>query len=270
MKSYENKRVVVTGAATGMGAATVGLLLEAGAEVHAIDIAPIEAPVTNAIQRDLSDPAEIEAALDAVEGPIDALFCCAGLAQTHSVEKVMAVNYLGTRHMVEAAVPRMAKGGAIAVISSAASIGWQQLWPLLKELHSTSTFAEGLAWCEAHQDVVGDGYIFGKQALSSWMLTRAPALGGQGIRLNALCPGMTQTPMMSDFEQTIGDLVDAFPAPLGRRGEPVEQAQGILFLNSAEASYITGIELFVDGGGSSVFNIMGADAMAEAAAVDTV
>ena len=83
MQSYQGRRTVVTGAASGMGEATTALLRAAGAEVHAIDIAPIRAEVASGSQCDLSDASQIESAIAEIGGPIDALFCCAGLAQTH-------------------------------------------------------------------------------------------------------------------------------------------------------------------------------------------
>ena len=264
MKSYQGRRTVVTGAASGMGEATTSMLLEAGAEVHGIDIAPIKAEVASASQCDLSNAEQIDATLAEIGGPIDALFCCAGLAQTHPPLRVMAVNFLGTRHVVETALPRMTEGGAITVISSVAGIAWKPAWTLLKVLHATSSIAEGVAWCEAHPADVGDGYAFSKQALSSWVLSRAPELAQRGLRINALCPGMTQTPMMPDFEKAVGDQLAAFPCPIGRLSTAEEQAHALLFLNSVEASYLTGIELFNDGGATAIMNIAMADAMAGA------
>lgn len=264
MQSYQGRRTVVTGAASGMGEATAAMLLEAGAEVHGIDIAPIKADVTSASRCDLSNAQQIEATLAEIGGPIDALFCCAGLAQTHPPLRVMAVNFLGTRHVVETALPLMAEGGAIAVISSAAGFAWKTAWALHKALHATESLDAGLAWCEAHLEAVGDGYGFSKQALSSWVLARAPELARRGLRINALCPGMTQTPMMPDFEKTVGDQLAAFPNPIGRLSTAEEQAHAMLFLNSAEATYLTGIELFNDGGATAIMNVAMADAMADA------
>ncbi len=269
MKSYRGRRTVVTGAASGMGEATTAMLLEAGAEVHAIDIAPIKAEVASTSQCDLSDAAQIESTLAGIGAPIDALFCCAGLAQTHPPLRVMAVNFLGTRHVVETALPHMGDVGAIAVVSSAAGFAWKPAWALHKALHATTSIDEGLAWCEAHVEEVGDGYSFSKQALSSWVLARAPELAQRGLRINALCPGMTQTPMMPDFEKTVGDQLAAFPCPIGRLSTAEEQAHALLFLNSLEASYLTGIELFNDGGATAIMNLGMADALAESMKGDT-
>jgi NAD(P)-dependent dehydrogenase (short-subunit alcohol dehydrogenase family) len=141
---------------------------------------------------------------------------------------------------------------------------WLASWSLHKALHAIPSISEGLAWCEAHLEDVGDGYAFSKQALSSWVLARAPELAGRGLRINALCPGMTETPMMPDFEKTVGDQLAAFPCPVGRRSTAEEQARALLFLNSVEATYLTGIELFNDGGATAIMNIAMADAMAGA------
>jgi NAD(P)-dependent dehydrogenase (short-subunit alcohol dehydrogenase family) len=262
MESYRGANCVVTGAASGMGEATAQMLVEAGARVHGLDLAPIKTDLASATNCDLSDVDEIERAFAGIDGPIDALFACAGLAQTHPPLRVMAVNYLGTRHVVETAIPRMSDGGALAVISSAAGFAWRPAWPLLKELHKQATIADGLAWCERHADDLGDGYGFSKMALSSWVIWRAPKLAVQGLRLNALCPGMTETPMMPDFEKAVGELLAAFPCPIGRRSNAEEQAHAMLFLNSREAAYLTGIEFFNDGGASAIMNRAVAESMA--------
>ena len=264
MQSYQGRRTVVTGAASGMGEATTALLRAAGAEVHAIDIAPIRADVMSASQCDLSDPSQIESAIADIGGPIDALFCCAGLAQTHPPLRVMAVNFLGTRHVVESALPHMAEGSAVAVISSVAGFAWKEAWGLHKSLHATDSIDEGIAWCEAHAEAVGDGYSFSKQALTSWVFVQTPVLAQRGLRINTLCPGMTETPMMPDFEKTVGDQLAALPCPIGRRSTAEEQAHALLFLNSVEAAYLTGAELFNDGGATAAMNLGMAEAMAGA------
>ena len=108
---------------------------------------------------------------------------------------------------------------------------------------------------------LGGHYAFSKQAISSWVVSQAPELASQGLRINALCPGMTETPMMPDFEKTVGDQLAAFPCPIGRRSTPEEQARAMLSLNNRESSYLTGIEFFNDGGASAIMNLAGAEAL---------
>ena len=81
--NYAGKRVIVTGAASGMGAATVAMLADCGAEVHALDIAPVSGPAAKTYETDCGDPASIDATIDAIGAPVHGLFNVAGVPQTH-------------------------------------------------------------------------------------------------------------------------------------------------------------------------------------------
>ena len=101
--SYQDKRVVVTGGTTGVGAALVDLLESLDvAHITVLDLKKPSGPVDTYLQVDLADPASIDAAIDAIEGPIDALFNNAGVAATLPGPTVMAVNYLALRHLSRA------------------------------------------------------------------------------------------------------------------------------------------------------------------------
>ncbi len=122
---YDGKRVVVVGAATGMGNAAARLLVDAGAEVVAMDFAPMDiAGVATTIKVNLADKASIDAATDECGGRVDALFSCAGVADgTPGIEKI---NFLGHRHMINRMLDAgmLGRGSAIGFISSAAGAGW--------------------------------------------------------------------------------------------------------------------------------------------------
>ncbi|GIS99621.1 MAG: hypothetical protein CM1200mP26_13340 [Acidimicrobiales bacterium] len=111
--SYAGRTVVVTGAATGMGAETVALLLESGAEVYALDIAEVTTSVTSAQHVDLGDPASIDGVLDGLPPRIDALMHCAGIpgGTRFGPRTVVRVNFLGLRHLTEAVFDRMGDDG---------------------------------------------------------------------------------------------------------------------------------------------------------------
>lgn len=246
---YSGKRVVIAGCFSGMGEAAARQLVELGAEVHGFDIRPSAVEMASFHTLDLKDPAAIDAAAATVEGEIDALFNCAGLPQTFPALDVMRVNFLGIRQWTEALLPRIRSGGAICSISSVAGMGWPMHVAECRELIATPDFASGLAWCEAHPDLVGDGYSFSKEALNVWTMQQGTKLIKQGIRINATLPGPTQTPMMPDFERATGkQLIDVFTTPSDRRSSPAEQAAPVVFLNSDAASYINGHLLNVDGG----------------------
>ena len=110
--SYQGKRVVITGAYSGVGAATVELLSSLGAsEIIALDIKRPEGPISRFIETHMGDAAAVDAAAERIEGPIDVLFNNAGIAATHALPDVLAVNWLGLRQLSEALLPLLVSPG---------------------------------------------------------------------------------------------------------------------------------------------------------------
>jgi NAD(P)-dependent dehydrogenase (short-subunit alcohol dehydrogenase family) len=253
--SYEGKRVLVSGGGgAGMGAAAVRDLVELGAEVHVFDLKEPPVPVASQRVVDLRDPAAITAAVADLGGPIDGLFNCAGLpGPPFSGLDTMLVNFVAARHLTGLAADLMPSGSAVVTISSAGAYGWENSMDQVAELIATPGYEEARAWCEAHPKEVDQGYLLSKQAIIVWTLHAALDLAPRGIRVNCTSPGPTATPMMPSFEQYMGkDFMDRFPKPLwGRNSTPEEQAHAVVFLNSDAASYITGTNLYVDGGFSA-------------------
>src|SRR5262245_25114319 len=156
---YEGKRVIVSGAASGMGAATAELLVELGAEVHALDIKkPDVTGLASYTETDLREPEQIDAAVAKIGKIVDSLFNCAGLPNTFSNLDVMLVNFCGLRHLTETVVPNLIEGGAIASIASAAGIGWLMNMDVLGSLLATPDFASAKAWCEVEPARIANGY----------------------------------------------------------------------------------------------------------------
>jgi NAD(P)-dependent dehydrogenase (short-subunit alcohol dehydrogenase family) len=245
---YGGKRVVVSGAATGMGAATARTLVELGAEVHALDLKPIEAPVARALEVDLRRPESIDAAVDRLPERVDALFNCAGLpGPPFSNLDTMLVNFVGLRHLTEALLPRIPSGGAVASITSVAGIGYRKNLEAVKALVGTPDFAAGRAWCEANPDKA-NGYLFSKQCIIWYTKTRAVELVSRGIRMNCLSPAPTDTPMLSAFHAQVSrDFLEKhFLAPIGRNATPEEMAEPLVLLNSEAARFVSGQNLLVD------------------------
>jgi len=248
--SFAGKRVAVTGAASGMGAAVADLVARRGAEVVGLDVREVPGP-GRSVHLDLRDPASIDDAVAMLAGigTVDAVFSCAGLAPTAAPLDVVTVNFVGARHFLEGILPALPSGSAIACVASLASFRWLDERPLLAGLVAQEGFEASRAWVEEHLDAVGDGYSFSKMATVAYTSARAPALAGRGIRINSVSPGPTDTPMMADFEESLGaDWMRRFPRPLGRSSTPEEQAEVLAFLNSDAASYVTGVNLFSDGG----------------------
>ena len=250
---YAGRRVVVTGAASGMGDATARLLVDLGAEVTGLDVKQVSAPVAARHEVDLRDRASIEAVAGAIDGPVDGWFNCAGLpGPPFSDLDVMLVNFVGARHLIELMVPVMSQGAAIAYVASAGGVGWQQQLGTLMELVQAADFDAGRAWCEAHADQIAgsSAYAFSKQVINAWTAWRAYQLmRDHGVRLNCTNPGPTTTAMMPFFHEAVGkNLVDAAQGPVGRYSTAEEQAWPLVFLNSPRCSYVTGETFFTDGG----------------------
>lgn len=247
---YAGKRVIVAGAGSGMGAATARILVELGAEVHALDIKkPDVAGLASFTGCDLREPGDIDAAVARIGKIVNNLFNCAGLPNTFPGLDVMLVNFCGPRHLTERVIPHMPEGGAIASIGSTAGIGWLANMQTLMPLVTSPDFAAARAWCEEDPARLANAYGLSKEAVNAYTALRSYALAGKGIRINCLNPGPTDTPMMPEFEKAMGKrYMDDFPVPLGRHAAAEEQAWPLVFLNSPRASFVTGISLDADGG----------------------
>jgi NAD(P)-dependent dehydrogenase (short-subunit alcohol dehydrogenase family) len=248
---YAGKNVVVTGAASGMGGAAAKILIDLGANVTALDIKDISAPVAKKIHVDLSKRESIDAAVAQIDGDVDAVFSCAGLpGPPFSDVDVTLVNFAAGRHLIESLLPRMEAGAAAGCISSSGSMGWEAKIADHMELATTATFEDAKAWLEAHPDAFGiSSYIFSKQVLNTWVSWRSAQLIKDGIRLNCINPGPTASGMMPAFEAMAGkEAIEMAVGPIGRYSTSEEQAWPLVLLNSPRMSYVVGESFFTDGG----------------------
>src|SRR4051812_16495130 len=122
---YDGKRVLVVGGATGMGSAAARTAAEAGAEVIVMDVSDVTYPVSQFIKVDLRDRASVDEAADQIDGPVDAVFSCAGVAD--GTPGLMLINFIAHRHLLERLIAdgKLGRGSAVAFISSVAGLGWQ-------------------------------------------------------------------------------------------------------------------------------------------------
>ncbi len=260
---YNNKICVVTGAASGIGKATVDLLLELGAKVYALDI--VKTPLTGVekyIEVDLSDKDSIDKAMEQVPTHIDSFFGVAGLSGARTnYYKTFTVNYIANKYITEEYLKnRMTYGGSISYVTSTGGLYWE------KYAHEYENFTKAKTWDEmitalhkqAKENTLGlMAYPLSKRALNYYMSELAIELGPKKIRVNALLPGSTDTGMKEEFEVEAGGK-DALIAETGtalRLAKPEEMAYPLIFLNSDMASFITGLPLIVDSGTNAMVNL---------------
>ncbi len=248
MWDFSGKRFVVTGAASGIGHATAEQLLAAGAEVISLDRNPARAAVTVHVDVDLANPRSIDAALEQLDGEFDGLINVAGIPGTAPADLVVAVNTLAVRHLTEAMLDRLRQGASVTIVSSTAGFGWPARLEAIRELLATDTFEDGAAWFKSHPQQ-GNAYNFSKEATTVYTMTMGLALAQMGLRINAVLPGPVETPILVDFEESMGkDNLDGVKELLGRHASPEDIAEAVLFLASDSARWINGHPLVVDGG----------------------
>ena len=248
---------VITGSASGIGAATSQILKSAGNKVIGVDIHESD------VNADLSTSAgRKEAATKATElagGTIDGVIACAGLA--HPIAKTVSVNYFGVTEFLIALLPALNKSKAprVSITSSMAS-----LMPNSPELVAAMRAEDETKAVAIAQGLVDKGggaeqLIYGstKRALSRWIrsVSIKPEWAGAGIPINAVGPGIVKTPMVAEMiatEEARAGLAAAVPMPLHGYLEPENVASLLIWLTSPENTHTTGQTIYIDGGSDAV------------------
>lgn len=241
--SVRGKRIIITGAGSGIGAAAARMLAEAGAELGLVDLVEAETRTlgrelnAHAFQAGVRDETAVETAINAAVralGGLDGLVNCAGTATVQTLEntsltdwrRLVDTNMTGVFLTCRAAIPALRASGKGAIVNLASASGL------------TPSFA-GAAYSASKA-----GVVMLSKALSREL---APT-----IRVNAVCPGAVRTPM---FSQMTGEAIEAETAvgagyALGRIASPEEIGTAIRFLIGDDSAFITGVALAVDGGRS--------------------
>lgn len=252
-----SRTYIVTGAGSGIGATTTALLRARGDRVVGIDLRGSD------VDADLSHPdgraAAVERAAAIVDGRIDAVIACAGIAAP--IAATIAVNYFGVTETVTGLLPYLASSDAprVAVVSSMASL--QPNSAELVEAALSGDENEALRIASALADQGPQvGYLIypsSKRALSRWVRRESitAAFAGAGIPLNAVAPGTVVTPMTRDLLATPEGtaMVDAaVPMPLNSHQPPESVAQLLLWLTDPVNTHTTGQTIYCDGGADAV------------------
>ena len=244
MKRLQNKNILLTAAAQGIGHASLLRFLEEGATVWATDInlKPLEALHYSEQQLkvrklDVCDPGAITKLIEEI-GTIDVLFNCAGFVHSGTIlectendwDMAFEINVRSMYRLARITIPRMVSNGSGVIINMA----------------SVASSVKG----------VPNRFVYGTSKAAVIGLTKAIAADfvSQGIRCNAICPGTVETPSLNErMVAQGGDLEQvrsAFVArqPMGRIGTPEEIANLAVYLSSDESSYTTGAVFAIDGG----------------------
>jgi len=250
-----NKTIVVTGAASGIGAEVARLARFEGATVIGMDRTEPGLTLDGFISVDLGQTASIDAAVAQLPQRVDALCNIAGVPGTADPALLARVNYLGLRHLTEAVLPRMPAGGSIVNVASILGAEWPERLELHKQLAAVRGFTEGQAWLDTHPVPSDTCYQYFKEALIVWTYVQSQKWFMQhSVRMNSVAPGPVFTPILGDFVSMLGEeRVQRDAHRMKRPAYADEVAAAIGFLCSDESRWISGINLPVDGGLVSTF-----------------
>jgi NAD(P)-dependent dehydrogenase (short-subunit alcohol dehydrogenase family) len=237
----------VTGSASGIGAATAGRLEAAGHRVIGVDREA--ADVVADLATDDGRRAAAASITEICTGRLDGIVTCAGLAGLpgRASSLLVRVNYFGTVELLSALREPLARAKGAVVALSSNSTTCQPGYSL--ELVGACLAGDEEAACalaDTADSVVA--YPATKTAIARWVRRNAPAWVADGVRLNALCPGMVDTAMIAEgkADPLLGPLLEQFPLPVGRPGRAEEVASAADFL--LHNGYCVGTILLIDGG----------------------
>jgi NAD(P)-dependent dehydrogenase (short-subunit alcohol dehydrogenase family) len=255
---YRERRVVVTGAARGVGAALLDVLAELDvAHVSVLDVESPTGPHDAFLATDLSDHDSVSSALERIVGPVHALFNNAGVADTQPPQTVLSVNYLAVRTLAEGLRDRMPEGGAIVNTASLAGNLWRKRAQQINEvldLDISRGWAASLRWFESNLPTLDQTpYNFSKELVEVHTLRSSRTTMQRGVRTNGVCPGPVDTALLPHFRKTTSDkIIDWNIREMnGRAVSPREVATALAFLGSPAASCVNGVNLDIDAGFSA-------------------
>ncbi len=248
----QKKRILLTGASTGIGAATATIFAENGAEIVSLDIKEAPEHSNKHIYCDLSNPSAIDEAIEKLEGTFDALLNIAGVPGTVPAETIMRVNTIGLRQLTERVFEKLNNNAAIVNVASIAGFNWARRLKDHLELLAIDDYNEAVAWC-ANRDMDGNtAYHFSKEAVVVYSMQLAGRGIKRGIRANSVSPGPVATPLLPAFKEQAGHgQLDWVISEIGGAAEPDDIGRAIFYLASEQSNCINGVDITIDRGFSA-------------------
>lgn len=252
----QNKRIVITGVSSGIGAETARTLRSHGARVIGIDKNEPMLSVDEFYQADLSDENAIDTLVDKLPGGIDGLCNVAGVpGGVVSVDLLASVNYLGLRHLTQQLLPKMNAGGSVVNVSSILGYFWGERQEKHKALANITSFSGGASWLKENPVDEHTCYQYFKEALIVWTALQAlPIFKRYQVRMNSVAPGPVMTPILDDFVAMVGkDQAQKDASRMVRPALADEVGDVISFMCADESRWICGANIPVDGGFASTY-----------------
>jgi oxidoreductase, short chain dehydrogenase/reductase family len=250
---YEGKICVVTGASSGMGKATVEILVDLGANVYALDLNPCTINgIKEFIKCDLANKKEIDEAFKKIPEHIDSFFGVAGLSGAKTdYRTTFDCNYTANMYItLNYLKNKMSKGGSIVYCTSTAGLEWKRFKKEQNKVVHAKTWeeVEEVTRKLASSAPATFAYMYSKRCLSQFACEQAVEFAKLGIRINNVLPASTDTGMKQEFQDMIGSEKEliAQAGLAGRLASPEEMAYPMVFLNSEMSSFISGLDMVVD------------------------
>lgn len=234
-----------------MGAETADMLHAEGHEITVIDRNPSPREDFAFVQMNLMDLESIESAASRLPEGIDVLINAAGVSGASGVEAALTVNFIGLRAFSEAVAPKLSESSVVLTIASTVGYEWRSRLEGVKALMSATDPKQAVATVKGFLPEGREGfeaYNLAKSAAVVWSSMSSRTFG-PGVRTVTVSPGPSETPLLKDFYDSIGDeALDRLKDFTGRHGTPADIARVIRFMISDDAEWISGVDIVVDGG----------------------
>ncbi|MBT3427708.1 MAG: SDR family oxidoreductase [Gammaproteobacteria bacterium] len=245
------ENIVVTGGASGIGAAVVARLVDRDFTIWNLDLEASSLPGVSNLVCDISDRNSVEQAIVLLPDTLRAVIHVAGIALCRpDPSQVIRVNFFGLRFLNEQLNEKMVVGGQVLIVASSAGRDWRDNSDVVAGMLALTTLEQEEAWLLEHQlDWQQDPYKISKQCAAAYTYLACLAGKEKQIRVNCINPGITETPLSDSFRELLGqERYDSIVDQTGRSGKPDDVAAVVEMFTLMETEWLNGVEITVDGG----------------------